>query len=185
VKTLRNRVKIVKSEGVRNLPNVISALRIAGSIGLLFCDVTGWPFWTLYVLCGISDMVDGWLARKLHAETKAGAILDSVADLSFVACCAIRLLPLLSIPSWLWIWAGIIVVIKIVNQVSALALFKRFCFPHTVANKLTGFLLFLAVPTMLRSIIPIAIVAVIATFSAIQEGHFIRIGKMPFDGRRV
>ena len=37
--------------------------------------------------------------------------LGSVADLSFVVCCAIRLLPLLSIPSWLWIWAGIIVVI--------------------------------------------------------------------------
>ena len=53
-------------------------------MGLLFCNVTGWPFWTLYALCGISDMVDGWLARRLHAETKAGAILDSVADLSFV-----------------------------------------------------------------------------------------------------
>ena len=156
------------------MPNVISALRIAGSIGLLFCNVTGWPFWTLYALCGISDMVDGWLARKLHAETKAGAILDSVADLSFVACCAIRLLPHLSIPSWLWIWAGIIVVIKLVNQVSSLVVFKRFCSPHTVANKLTGFLLFLAVPTLFWTVIPVAVVAAVATFAAIQEGHFLR-----------
>ena len=156
---------------MRNMPNVISALRIAGSIGLLFCNVTGWPFWTLYALCGISDMVDGWLARKLHAETKAGAILDSVADLSFVACCAIRLLPHLSIPSWLWIWAGIIVVIKIVDQVSALVAFKRFCFPHTIANKLTGFLLFLAVPTLFWTVIPVAVVAAVATFAAIQEGR--------------
>ena len=159
---------------MRNMPNVISALRIAGSIGLLFCNVTGWPFWTLYALCGISDMVDGWLARKLHAETKAGAILDSVADLSFVACCAIRLLPHLSIPSWLWIWAGIIVVIKLVNQVSSLVVFKRFCSPHTVANKLTGFLLFLAVPTLFWTVIPVAVVAAVATFAAIQEGHFLR-----------
>ena len=153
------------------MPNVISSLRIAGSIGLLFCNVTGWPFWTLYALCGISDMVDGWLARKLHAETKAGAILDSVADLSFVACCAIRLLPHLSIPSWLWIWAGIIVVIKLVNQVSSLVVFKRFCFPHTVANKLTGFLLFLVVPTFFWTVIPVAVVAAVATFAAIQEGR--------------
>ena len=158
----------------RHGPNVISELRIAGSIGLLFCNVTGWPFWTLYVFCGISDMVDGWLARKLHVETKAGAILDSVADLSFVVCCAIRLLPLLSIPSWLWIWAGIIVMIKIVNQVSALAVFKRFCFPHTVANKLTGFLLFLTMPTIFWTMIPASVVAAVATFAAIQEGHFIR-----------
>ena len=159
---------------MKNLPNVISVLRIAGSISLLFCDITGWPFWMLYALCGISDMVDGWLARNLHAETKAGAFMDSVADIIFVACCAIRLLPVLEIPTWLWIWAGVIVFIKIVNQISALAVFKRTCFPHTWANKLTGFLLFLTVPTMFRSMIPISIVAAIATFAAVQEGHYIR-----------
>ena len=158
----------------RHGPNILSALRIIGALGLLSCKPAGAAFWAIYVLCGISDMADGWLARKLHAETKAGAILDSVADLSFVVCCAIRLLPLLSIPLWLWIWAGIIVVIKIVNQVSALVVFKRFCFPHTLANKLTGFLLFLAVPAFFRSMIPVAVAAAVATFAAIQEGHFIR-----------
>lgn len=71
---------------MKHLPNVITILRIAGSISLLFCDVTGWLFWVLYALCGISDMIDGWLAIKLHAETKAGAVLDSVADIVFVAC---------------------------------------------------------------------------------------------------
>ena len=159
---------------MKRLPNVISVLRIAGSIGLLFCDVAGWLFWVLYALCGISDMVDGWLARKLHVETKAGAVCDSVSDIVFVACCAIRLLPVLEIPVWLCIWAGVIVFIKIVNQISALAVFKRFCFPHTSANKLTGFLLFLSVPTMFWSMIPISIVAAIATFAAVQEGHYIR-----------
>ena len=143
-----------------HLPNVISVLRVAGSIGLLFCVVPGWPFWVLYALCGISDMVDGWLARNLQAESKTGAVLDSVA--------------VLEIPVWLCIWAGVIVFIKMVNQVSALAVFKRFCFPHTWANKLTGFLLFLTVPTMFWSMIPISIVAAIATFAAVQEGHLIR-----------
>ena len=164
----------MKNDGVKHLPNVISVLRIAGSAGLLFGDVTGWPFWVLYASCGISDMVDGWLARKLQAETKAGAILDSVSDIAFVACCAIRLLPVLEIPVWLWIWAGVIVFIKMVNQVSALVVCKRFCFPHTWANKLTGLLLFLTVPAMFWSVIPIAIVAAVATFAAVQEGHFIR-----------
>jgi len=159
---------------MKRLPNVISELRIAGSIGLLFCDVRGWPFWSLYVLCGLSDILDGWLARRLHAETEAGAILDSVADIVFVACCAIRLLPVLEIPAWLWIWAGAIVIIKMVNQISALFVCKRFCFLHTVANKLTGLLLFLTIPAVFLSVIPIAVVAAIATFAAVQEGHFIR-----------
>ena len=159
---------------MRHLPNVISVLRIAGSISLLFCDVKGWPFWTLYVLCGLSDILDGWLARKLHVESKTGAVLDSVADILFVVCCAARLLQAVVIPVWLWTWAGVIVFFKIVNQASALVVCKRFCFPHTWANKLTGFLLFLAAPAVFWSVIPISIVAAIATFAAAQEGHFIR-----------
>ena len=119
------------------------------------------------------NMIDGWLARKLQAESKTGSVLDSIADLLFVPCCAIQLLPTMSIPSWLWIWAGIIVIIKIVNQIIALTRIKQFCLPHTIANKLTGFLLFLIVPTISWSIIPIAIVAIIATFAAIQEGYYI------------
>ena len=119
-------------------------------------------------------MMDGYLARKLHAESKTGAVLDSFADIWFVACCAIRLIPIIRIPTWLWIWAGVIVLIKLVNQVSALIVFKGFCFPHTMANKLTGFLLFLSVPTVFWSIVPIAFVAGAATFAAVQEGHFIR-----------
>ena len=159
---------------MKHLPNTLSALRILGALCLLLCEPAGAGFWVIYGLCGVSDMADGYLARRLHAESKTGAMLDSVADLCFVACCAIRLLPVLQIPTWLWIWAGLIVLIKIINQISAWVVHKRLCFPHTMANKLTGLLLFLAVPTVFWSIVPIAIVAGVATFAAIQEGHFIR-----------
>jgi CDP-diacylglycerol--glycerol-3-phosphate 3-phosphatidyltransferase len=156
------------------LPNIITLLRIAGSMGLLFCDVMGVAIWIIYGLCGISDIVDGWLARKLKCVTKKGALLDSVADICFVACCAWKLLPILELPQWLWLWAGVIVAIKIVNQILALMMYGRCCFPHTTANKVTGFLLFIAVPMTFCSIIPILIVAIVATFAAIQEGHYIR-----------
>ena len=116
-------------------------------------------------------MLDGYLARKMHTESKTGAVLDSVADICLVACCAIRLIPVVHIPTWLWVWAGIIVAIKIVNQISALIVYKGFRFPHTVANKVTGFLLFIAVPMVFWSIVPLAIVAILATFAAIQEGQ--------------
>ena len=156
------------------LPNIITLLRIAGSMGLLFCDVMGGAIWIIYGLCGSSDRVDGWLARKLKFVTKKGALLDSLADICFVVCCAWKLLPILELPQWLCLWAGVIVAIKIVNQISALVMYGRCCFPHTLANKATGFLLFIAIPMTFWSIIPIAIVAAIATFSAVQEGHFIR-----------
>ena len=162
---------------MKHIPNIISALRIIGAFCLLFCKSASAAFWVIYGLCGVSDMVDGYLARRLHAESKAGAVLDSVADICFVACCAIKLIPVLHIPTWLWIWAGVIVLIKLVNQISALAVHKLFCFPHTLANKLTGLLLFIAVPLVFWTIVPIAIVAGVASFAAIQEGHFIRTRK--------
>ena len=163
---------------MNRIPNIISALRILGAILFLLVYPASVAFWVIYGLCGISDMLDGYLARILHAESKTGAMLDSVADICFVACCALRLLPVVQIPTWMWIWAGVIAAIKIVNQVSALIVCKRFCFPHTRANKLTGLLLFLAVPTLFWSIIPTAIVAGVATFAAVQEGHFIRTRKV-------
>ena len=183
---------------MKHLPNALSVLRIAGSIGLLFCDVTRWLFWVLYALSGISDMIDGWLARRLKCVTKTGAWLDSLADICFVACCAWKLLPVLELPQWLWLWAGVIVAIKVVNQLSALVMYGRCSFPHTTANKATGFLLFVALPMMLAwplsvaawpssgepgwlsllcpfwYIILIVIVASVATFAAIHEGYYIR-----------
>ena len=155
------------------LPNIITLFRIAGSLGLLFCDVANDSFWIIYALCGISDIADGWLARKLKCVTKTGALLDSLADICFVACLCPLLLPILELPQWLWLWAGVIVAIKIVNQTSALVMYGCFQFPHTLANKITGFLLFIAVPMTFQSIIPITIVAAIASFAAIHEHYII------------
>ena len=123
-------------------------------------------------------MADGYLDRKLGCESKTGAMMDSLADLAFVICCCFKLIPALAFPKWLWILGGVIVAIKVITQISALVMYKKCIFPHTIANKVTGVLLFVGVPltVFLESIVPMVIVAVVATFAAIQEGHFIRMG---------
>ena len=123
-------------------------------------------------------MADGYLARKLGCESKMGALLDSLADLVFVVCCCFKLIPALAFPKWLWIWGGVIVATKVINQISALVMFKKLVFPHTISNKVTGVLLFVGVPltVFLESFVPMVVIAVVATFAAVQEGHFIRTG---------
>lgn len=164
---------------MKHLPNAITVLRFLGAVCFLFFDVGSAAFWSVYFACGISDMADGYLARRLHCESKTGALIDSLADLVFVACCCFKLIPVLAYPKWLWIWAGAIAAIKIINQVSALVMYKKCFFPHTVANKVTGVLLFLGVPLtlFLESIVPMVVIAAVATFAAVQEGHFIRTKK--------
>ena len=124
-------------------------------------------------------MADGYLARKLGCESQVGALLDSLADLVFVICCCFKLIPVLAFPKWLWIWGGVVVATKIINQISALVMYKKCIFPHTVANKVTGVLLFVGVPLtiFLESIVPMVVIAVVPTFAAVQEGHFIRMKK--------
>ena len=121
-------------------------------------------------------MMDGYLARRLRCESKTGAMLDSLADLVFVACCCYQLIPVLAFPKRLWIWGGVIVMTKVINQISALVMYKSFRFPHTIANKVTGILLIVGTPltVFLESTVPMIIIAVVATFAAVQEGHFIR-----------
>ena len=155
---------------MKHLPNILSSLRIVGAVSLFLSDVSSILFGVLYIVCVISDIADGWLARKLKCVTKKGALLDSLADICFVACCAWKLLPILELPQWLWLWAGVIVAIKVVNQLLALVIYGSCCFPHTFANKATGFLLFIAVPMTFCTVIPITIVAAIATFAANHEG---------------
>ena len=163
---------------MKSLPNAISALRFLGAVCLLFFGVESCAFWAIYFVCGLSDMLDGYLARKLRCESKTGAILDSLADLDFVACCCYKLIPVLAFPKWLWIWGGVIVAIKVINQICALVMYKKCVFPHTIANKVTGVLLFVGVPLtlFLESIVPMIVITTVATFAAVQEGHFIRTG---------
>jgi CDP-diacylglycerol--glycerol-3-phosphate 3-phosphatidyltransferase len=163
---------------MKSMPNAISALRFLGAVCLLFFGVESYAFWAIYFVCGLSDMADGYLARKLGCVSKTGAMLDSLADLAFVICCCFKLISVLALPKWLWILGGVIVATKIINQISALVMYKKFVFPHTVANKVTGVLLFVGVPltVFLESFVPMVVIAVVATFAAVQEGHFIRTG---------
>ena len=161
---------------MKHLPNLITVLRFLGAFGLLFSDVGSVAFWVIYFACGLSDMADGFLARKLHCESKTGTLLDSLADLAFVVGCCIKLIPVLVLPHWLWFWGVVIVVIKVINQISAIVMYTKCLVPHTIANKATGLLLFAGVPltVFLESIVPIVMIAIVATFAAVQEGHFIR-----------
>ena len=134
------------------------------------------PFWVLYVIAGMTDMLDGFLARRWGVESKFGARLDSWADFVFVLAVGYKLFPWLKLPVALWMMIGLITLVKIVNAISSYVVKRRIEFLHTKANKLTGFLLFVGMMAIAQSyFIPLAwLIACIALFVAIQEGHYIR-----------
>ena len=159
----------------KHLANILTGCRIFGSILLLFFPAFSMAFYIIYLFCGFSDMVDGTIARKTNSTSKFGSQLDTIADLIFVAISLFKLLPAIHIPPWLWIWGGMIAVIKISNIIWGYVSKKQFISLHTIMNKVTGLLLFLlplTIPFLKLNYIAI-VVCSIATLSAIQEGVYI------------
>ena len=160
------------------MANNITGFRVTASLALLFFPAFSVPFYILYLTAGISDMVDGVVARRTNTASEFGARLDTAADFAFVIVCLIKLVPVIDIPTWLYVWAGVIALIKGINIISGFVMQKRFVAVHTVMNKLTGALLFI-LPLTVPLVEPrytATVVCAIATFAAIQEGHLIRTG---------
>ena len=161
------------------MANIITGIRILCSIAILFCPVFSVAFYSLYIAAGFTDIADGWVARKTNTVSVFGSKLDTIADFIFVVVCLFKLVPVLDVPIWLYVWIGIIALIKVINIVSGYVVQKRFVVLHSVMNKVTGVLLFVLPLTI--SFIDMkysaAVVGIIATFAAVQEGHFIRTKK--------
>ena len=157
-----------------HIANILTGYRILGSILLLFFPAFSVAFYIIYLFCGFSDMIDGTIARKTNSISKFGSQLDTIADLVFAVVSMIRLLPAIHIPQWLWMWGGVIAVIKISNIIWGYVSQKQFISLHTIMNKATGLLLFLLPLTI--SFVELKYTAIvvcsIATFSAIQEGVY-------------
>lgn len=110
---------------------------------MLFCPVFSPQFYGFYIPAGISDMIDGTVARKTGSSSDFSAKFDSIADLFFVTAAGVKIFPEISLPKFIWIWTGVIAVIKIARIVTACIREKQFVIPHSIANKITGFLLFI------------------------------------------
>ena len=120
------------------MANTITLFRMAAGIVLLLCPVFSPVFYVLYIAAGLSDMLDGFVARKTDTVSELGARLDTMADFVLVVVCLIKLLPILNIPAWLYGWIGIIALIKVANIISGFAAQKKLVTVHSVMNKATG-----------------------------------------------
>lgn len=87
----------------RDLPNIISLLRLLAVIPVLYLLLErefGWAL-LLFVAAGLSDGLDGFLAKHYGWQSYLGGILDPVADKVLLVACFLVLGALSLIPAWL------------------------------------------------------------------------------------
>ncbi len=128
-----------------NMADTVTTMRMAASLFLLFIPLKSIWFLVIYTFAGLTDVLDGWLARKTGRASEFGARLDSVADLLFYSVLLTRLFPVLyqMLPGVIWYAVSGIVLVRLASYVTAAVKYHRFASLHTWLNKLTGAAVFL------------------------------------------
>ena len=153
--------------------DIITLSRIAGTAVLLFQQAFSVPFLCVYALTGLTDMLDGFVARKTHTESSFGARLDSIADLLFYTVMLIKIFPTLwtALPKEIWYAVAAILIIRISAYLTAAFKYRLFASLHTYLNKLTGLAVFL-IPFLIitkYSVIYSLSVCAVAALASLEE----------------
>lgn len=162
----------VKKGFIRVLPNLLTILRMILSPVLLLLLSHPAAYLSVYAICGLTDLLDGLIARKTGTQSKVGARLDSIADL----------LMFLAMTASMIFWAGdllmklllpilIVFFIRVINSLIALIRYRALVFLHTWGNKAAGlFIFFTPVLYLLTHSFAVLIVALaLALISALEE----------------
>ncbi|MGG5823177.1 CDP-alcohol phosphatidyltransferase family protein [Falsiroseomonas sp. HW251] len=117
--------------GLFTLPNAITFARLCAvpaTVWLVLQHRLDAAFW-VFVAAGVSDAVDGWLARVSNARSRLGAILDPVADKALLVSIYVTLAATGVLPDWLAILVvfrdvlivGGVIVLYVLGQPPAIA----------------------------------------------------------------
>lgn len=161
-------------KGKINAPNCITSLRIVGAFVMMFTRIFTNEFYIVYTLCGITDVLDGFVARMTKQTTEFGAKLDSVADLLFYGTMLFKLLPemLSAMPNAMPVMIASLVALRVCSYLIAAFRYKKFASLHTYMNKLSGFSCFLLPYLVLWGVpqnIVYSIVYAVAVIAGLEE----------------
>ncbi|MCY4655186.1 MAG: CDP-alcohol phosphatidyltransferase family protein [Gammaproteobacteria bacterium] len=169
---------------MRHLPNAMTLMRMVLILPLgylVFTEHWTWVFW-LFVAAGISDLLDGALARHFHWETEFGSFIDPMADK--VLCGGLILI--LALASLIPLWITVLVVLREVVIVGG-AFTYQYLFGKVSMNPL----LISKVNTGVMIAVLILVLAQLAEIPLIQElaeilldpwGYFLLAGLLVCSG---
>ena len=119
-----------------NMADTVTTMRMAASLFLFFIPLKSIWFLVIYTFAGLTDVLDGWLARKTGRASEFGARLDSVADLLFYSVLLTRLFPVLyqMLPGVIWYAVSGIVLVRLASYVTAAVKYHRFASLHSLCS---------------------------------------------------
>ena len=126
---------------LKHLPNGLSILRMLLCIGIIFSSIFVGAFsvltFIMFVVAGVSDMIDGPLARRIKdGRSELGATLDSIGDLLMISVSIAIFIPAMGLWGFIFIlYIGAISFKVIVPSLIAGFKYKEFISLHTYTFK--------------------------------------------------
>ena len=135
--SLANQLTLVRLD----LPNRLPILLVPVLVILVIYGYSGWAL-IVFILAGVTDGLDGLIARRSGGPTSLGALLDPMADkLLLVSTFVVLTMPSLDLPNRLPIWLTVLVISRDVIIVLTVAVVnlavERFTFPPSSLGKAT------------------------------------------------
>ena len=160
-------------------PNLLSVSRIVLSPLMFFLWDNRWMLFLLVLVIGLTDIVDGYVARKLKNPTVLGAWLDSIAD--FVFFISFIVLAVIFESDYiveLQYFIGIIILTKLLSGFTGLMKYKQPGFLHTIGNKIACTVIISGICffVLFKNTIIVKIGLYISILSALEEFLIMLIG---------
>ena len=154
------------------IADCLTTARMAGTAALAFLRPLSPAFFFVYALTGLTDVLDGWIARRTGTASDFGARLDSAADLLFYAVVLCRLFPILDarMPPEIWYAVGGVLLLRLLGYAVAAVRYRKFAALHTKLNKLTGLCVF-SIAYLLDSPALVPVCCLICLLAAIAAGQ--------------
>lgn len=171
--------------GLRKIPpaNALSVLRILCAL-LLWASPVFSPWYIgWYLLGGLTDLIDGPIARRTKTASEGGAKLDTAADAVFLLSVLVKLWSALIVPRALLLWIGCILLLKILSALLGVIRYHRFLPVHSCFNKLCGGVTFFTLLLLGANgawqgkAIAVIFTCALATVAAVHECILILTGK--------
>ena len=139
-----------KKSKLRHIPNILSLSRIPFSIAMLFlARVNIYAFIATYAVAGINDVLDGFIARRFHWESKLGAKMDSVGDIVFIVCAVCAVIwgvEEIKLHPSIYVGVGVITLVRLINMLITWLKFHKWGFIHNLFVKYASVPIFFIVP---------------------------------------
>lgn len=125
------------------IPNILSISRIIATPTIFFLREYKFILLLVLILIGITDVLDGYIARKNKKETIIGSMLDSLSDfVFFLSLIVYAILFEIDIIMSFKYYVIAILGLKLLTVTTGIVKYKKLCFLHTYGNKLTGIVIF-------------------------------------------